>query len=77
MVEYDFWQKCDQHQKSLLGHHLKALFVLITMAQPPASYLIHTARYSALKTCSDLQDIHVNWCFTSEMVLQWDPNSKR
>ena len=41
------------------------------MVQSPASYLIHTARYSALKTSSDLPDIHVNWCFRSEMVLQF------
>jgi len=55
-------------KKSLLGHHLKALLMLITMEQSPASYLIHAARYSALKTSSD---IHVNWCFRSEMVLQF------
>ena len=39
--ECDFWQKCDRNLKPLLGHHLKALFMLITMAQSPASYLIH------------------------------------
>ena len=67
----DFWQKYYRHQKSLLGHHLKALLMLITMVQSSASYLIHTARYSALKTSSDLPDIHVIWCFRSKMVLQF------
>jgi len=46
LVECIFWQKCDRHQKSLLGYHLKALLMLITMAQSPASYLIHTPRYN-------------------------------
>jgi len=31
---------------------------------------VHQNTSSALKTSSDLPDIHVNWCFGSEMVLQ-------
>jgi len=46
LVECDFWQKCDRHQKSHIGHHLKALLMLITMVQSPASYLIHTPRFN-------------------------------
>jgi len=47
LVECDLWQKCDWFQKSLLGHHLRALSMLITMVQFPASYRIHILRHNA------------------------------
>ena len=43
LVEYDLW---DQKKKNILGHPLKTLFMLIIMAQFPASYFIHIPRYN-------------------------------
>ena len=36
----------DNKNFTILGHHLKAVFMLITMAQSPASYLIPSPRYN-------------------------------
>ena len=47
LVERDFQQKCDQCENPFVGHHLNALFMLITMVQFPALYLIHILRYNA------------------------------
>ena len=44
-LDCDFWQKIWPTLKSTLGHRLKGLFMLITMVQFPASYLIHIPRY--------------------------------
>jgi len=55
------------HEKPLLGHHLKALFMLITMAQSPASYLIHIPRYNLIQN-------HENpWIWSNK--LNFDPRS--
>jgi len=40
LVKYDLWD-----QQDILGHPLKALFMLIIMAWFPASYFIHVPRY--------------------------------
>jgi len=51
-------------KESLLGHHLKALLMLITMAQSPASYLIHTPRFNMPFFC-DQQE----WSFHMMSIL--------
>ena len=42
LVECDFDQKLTDIRKLFLGHQLKALLMLITMAQSPFSYLTHS-----------------------------------
>jgi len=42
MVFHHLGSKFNLHQN---GHHLNALFMLITMVQVPASYLIPSPRY--------------------------------
>jgi len=44
MVFHDFGSKFNLQQN---GHHLKALFMLITMVRIPASYLIPSPSYLA------------------------------
>ena len=44
MVYHDFGSKFNRHQN---GHHWNSLFMLITMVQIPASYLLPSLRYLA------------------------------
>jgi len=51
-MDYSLWSSAifgkivTDIKKVFLGHHLKALVLLITMVQSPVSYLIHIPRYS-------------------------------
>ena len=53
-MDYSLWSSAifdknvTEIKNPILGHHLKALFMLTTMAQSPASYLIHILIPSAM-----------------------------